>query len=192
MDFSAYRDLFKEVLDGIDAGEVEAVAGLLARARTEGRYVFFVGNGGSAANASHACEDMIKGTLRDFEAQKRLKIISLTDNTPAILAWANDEGYDRIFVEQLKTYASAGDVLVAISGSGNSPNVLAAVDWANENGLRTVGVTGYDGGALRKKARYGLHVPITDMGAAEAAHVVVFHYLVKALHDRFAAEDGIA
>ncbi len=191
MDFSEYRDRFKGILDTIDGGEVEKVVDLLARARDEGRFVYFVGNGGSAANASHACEDMVKGTLSDYDNQKRLKIVSLTDNTPAILAWANDEGYDRIFVEQLRTYASAGDVLIAISGSGNSPNVLAAVDWANENGLATVGVTGFNGGALKKKARYGLHVAIEDMGAAEAAHDVVFHYLVTTLHDRFAREDGI-
>ena len=192
MDFKAYRDAFKETLDRIDGEEVARVADLFADVRRAGRYVFIAGNGGSAANASHFCEDLIKGTLRDFDRQKRLKIVSLTDNMPGILAWANDEGYDRIFVEQLKTYASPGDVLVAISGSGNSPNVLTAVDWANEHGLVVVGVTGFEGGRLRALSRYTLHIPVMNMGVAEAAHDVIFHYLVEALRERFARDDGVA
>ena len=191
MDFPTYCDLFKGTLDQIDEGEVNRLADLLARAREAGRYVFVIGNGGSAANASHFCEDLAKGTLTDFDGQKRLKVLSLTDNTPAILAWGNDEGYDRIFVEQLRTYASPGDLLVAISGSGNSPNVLTAVTWANENGMTTVGVTGYDGGALARLAAHRLHVPIDDMGVAEGVHAVVFHYLMKVLTERFAGEDGM-
>jgi len=191
MDFQTYRERFKRILDSIDPKEVSGLLELLVRAREEGRWVFIVGNGGSAANASHACEDLIKGTLSDFENQKRLKIMSLTDNTPALLAWANDEGYDRVFVEQLKTFASPGDLLIAISGSGNSPNVLAAVDWAEKNGLTTVGLTGFDGGKLKRAARAGVHVPIEDMGAAEAAHDVIFHYLVAALYERFAAESKV-
>jgi D-sedoheptulose 7-phosphate isomerase len=192
MDFAAFRDRFKEILDRVDGAEVARLVDLLAQKRRENRFVFIAGNGGSAANASHFCEDLAKGTLHDLERQRRLKAMSLTDNTPAILAWGNDEGYDRIFVEQLKTYASPGDVLVAISGSGNSPNVLAAVDWATEHGLITVGVTGFDGGRLRPKVAHALHVPVQNMGAAEAVHDVVFHYLVEALRERFAREDGVA
>src|SRR5262245_31093591 len=111
---------------------------------------------------------MVKGTIdkRDYDndAKRRLKILSLTDNTPYILAWANDEGYDRVFVEQLKNLASPGDLLIAISGSGNSPNVLRAVEWANAHGLGTFGLTGFSGGKLRELAHEGLHVPIADMG----------------------------
>ena len=114
-----------------------------------GRFVFIIGNGGSGANASHLCEDLAKCTLRDFENQKRLKVLSLTDNTAGIMAWGNDEGYDRIFIEQLKNLASPGDVLLAISGSGNSPNILRAVEWANANGMTTVGITGFGGGKLK-------------------------------------------
>ena len=119
---------------------------LVEAAYDEGRFVFICGNGGSGANASHLCEDLAKCTLRDFEGQKRLKVLSLTDNTAGIMAWANDEGYDRIFVEQLKNLASPGDLLLAISGSGNSPNILKAVSWANDHGLTTVGITGFSGG----------------------------------------------
>ncbi|HAK93593.1 MAG TPA: phosphoheptose isomerase [Planctomycetes bacterium] len=191
MDFAAYRRWFAEVLERIDAGAVEAIADLFARARAEGRTVFVIGNGGSAANASHFCEDLVKGTLRDFDRQRRLKVLSLTDNAAAIMAWANDEGYERVFVEQLRTYAAPGDLLLAISGSGNSPNVTEAAAWANDHGMITIGLTGFDGGALARMARHNLRVPIDNMGAAEAAHDVVFHYLVETLCGRFAHEDGI-
>src|SRR4029077_12583293 len=103
----------------VDPAEVEALAGLIEQRYHAGRFVFIIGNGGSGANASHLCEDLAKCTLRDFECQKRLKVLSLTDNVSGIMAWANDEGYDRIFVEQLKNLASPGDLLLAISGSGN-------------------------------------------------------------------------
>ena len=192
MSWTAYAQHFAKVLAAVDPAQVDALAEIFSRARNEGRYVFIVGNGGSAANASHFCEDLAKGTLSDFDTQRRLKVLSLTDNTPAIMAWANDEGYERVFVEQLRTYASPGDVLVAISGSGNSPNVLKAVEWANAHGLLTVGLTGFDGGMLRKTAAHNLHIAIDNMGTAEAAHDVVFHYLVEHLCARFAREDGVA
>jgi D-sedoheptulose 7-phosphate isomerase len=118
----------------------------------------------------------------------RLKVMSLTDNTPYILAWANDEGYDRIFVEQLKNFGGAGDVLIAISGSGNSPNVLRAVEWANDKGLQTFGVTGYTGGKLRKIAQHGVHVPLDDMGMVESVHLVVFHYVLNDVYARINRE----
>src|SRR5207245_9014145 len=130
----------------------------------EGKFVFVIGNGGSGSNASHLCEDLGKCTLRredfDNDRKKRLKILSLTDNTPYILAWANDEGFDRVFIEQLKNLGSPGDLLVAISGSGNSPNILRAVDWANRNGLKTIGCTGFDGGTHKTLATDVLHVPL--------------------------------
>jgi D-sedoheptulose 7-phosphate isomerase len=111
-------------------------------------------------------------------------VLSLTDNTPYITAWANDEGYDRVFVEQLKNLASPGDVLIAISGSGNSPNILRAVEWASSNGLKTFGCTGYSGGKLRKAAHQGIHVPLDDMGLVESIHLVIFHWTIGALFQR--------
>ena len=138
----------------------------------------------AGANASHLCEDLAKCTLRDFENQKRLKVLSLTDNTPAILAWGNDEGYDRIFVEQLKNFASPGDLLLAISGSGNSPNILKAVEWSNSHGLITVGITGFGGGKLRTLAHHSLHAAVDDMGIAESSHQVVFHWIIDDLYRR--------
>ncbi|ADV61418.1 sugar isomerase (SIS) [Isosphaera pallida ATCC 43644] len=156
----------------------------LERAYQSRAMIFVIGNGGSGANASHLCEDLNKCTLRDFENQSRLRVLSLTDNTPGITAWANDEGYDRIFVEQLKTYASPGDVLIAISGSGNSPNILKAVEWANANGLTTFGMTGFSGGKLKTMAHKTIHVAIDDMGIAESIHQVVFHWVVDDIYRR--------
>ena len=117
-------------------------------------------------------------------SRKRLKVLSLTDNTSAILAWGNDEGFETVFVEQLKNLASADDMLITISGSGNSPNVLRAVEWANENGLKTFGCTGFGGGQLRTLARQGLHVPLDDMGIVESIHLTAFHWVVDNLHKR--------
>jgi D-sedoheptulose 7-phosphate isomerase len=168
----------------LDLAQLETLSGLIEDAYHAGRFVFICGNGGSGANASHLCEDLAKCTLRDFESQKRLKVLSLTDNTPAILAWGNDEGYDRIFVEQLKNLASPGDLLLAISGSGNSPNILKAVEWANRHGLITVGITGFGGGKLRTLAHYSLHAAVDDMGIAESLHQVVFHWIIDDLYRR--------
>ncbi|MES2790770.1 MAG: SIS domain-containing protein, partial [Planctomycetota bacterium] len=127
----------------LDLTQIEGLADDIFAAYEQGKFVFICGNGGSGSNSSHFCEDLGKSTLRreDFtkEGVKRLKVMSLTDNTPYILAWGNDEGFDRIFVEQLKNFASEGDVLIAISGSGNSPNILNAVEWGNTHGLKTWG-----------------------------------------------------
>ena len=181
-----FQDL-SGLLERVDVQEVQALLEALLDAYHENRFVFVIGNGGSAANASHLCEDLGKGTLRDFEGQKRLKVMSLTDNTPYILAWANDEGYERIFIEQLKNFAEPGALLIAISGSGNSANVLRAVEYANAHGMATFGVTGFDGGQLKQMAQQSLHVPSDNMGVVEAVHDIVFHYLVEALSEAFAA-----
>lgn len=175
-------------LGRIDPRELEGVAQVIEAAYRDRRFVFVIGNGGSGANASHLCEDLGKCTLRredfDDDRKQRLKILSLTDNTSYITAWANDEGYDRVFVEQLKNLASPGDVLIAISGSGNSPNIVRAVEWANRHGLVTVGCTGYGGGKLRQLAKRGLHVPIDDMGLVESIHLTAFHWIIGTMHRR--------
>ena len=180
-----YLDDFSALLKKVDQKEVDALVDLLTEAYRNDRFIFIIGNGGSGANASHLCEDLGKGTLHDFEKQKRLKVMSLTDNTPYILAYGNDLGYDRVFVEQLKNFAQPGALLLSISGSGNSANVLKAVEWANANGLKTVGITGYDGGKLRKLCHLGVHVPSHNMGAVESVHLVIFHYLLDCLYERF-------
>jgi D-sedoheptulose 7-phosphate isomerase len=179
-----YLDRVCREIQRVDVKEVEATSELIEKAYHANKFVFICGNGGSGANSSHLCEDLAKCTLKDFENQKRLRVLSLTDNTAGIMAWANDEGYDRIFVEQLKNLASPGDVLLAISGSGNSPNVLKAVDWANRNGMSTLGFTGFSGGKLKTLAHQNLHVEIDDMGIVESVHQVVFHWIIDDLYRR--------
>lgn len=172
----------------LDLSQSERLAADIYRAWDEGRFVFICGNGGSGSNSSHFCEDLGKSSLHpaDFtnDGMKRLKVLSLTDNTPYILAWGNDEGFERIFVEQLKNFASPGDVLIAISGSGNSANVLNAVEWANTKGLKTWGVTGYSGGRLQKLAAENLHVPLDDMGMVESIHLLLFHWVLNDVYAR--------
>jgi D-sedoheptulose 7-phosphate isomerase len=172
----------------LDAAELEGLADAIFDCYRRRRTVFIAGNGGSGSNASHFCEDLGKGTLRrqdfDDDTKRRLRVLSLTDNTPYILAWGNDEGFDRVFVEQLKNLAEPGDLLIAISGSGNSPNILKAVEWANRHDLSTFGLTGFDGGKLRKLARKGFHVPLDDMGLVESIHLTAFHWVLDDLHRR--------
>ncbi len=185
MSLARYLDDVSALLRQVDPKEVETLIDLLVDAYRQDRLVFICGNGGSGANASHLCEDLGKGTVVDFETQKRLKVMSLTDNTSYILAWANDTSFDRIFVEQLKNLAQPGSIVIGISGSGNSPNVLKAVDYANAHGMTTVGLTGFDGGKLAKLATHRLHVPSNNMGVVEAIHTVFFHYVLDTLRERF-------
>jgi D-sedoheptulose 7-phosphate isomerase len=177
----------------INPAELQKLADAIYDCYTRRRFVFVIGNGGSGSNASHFCEDLGKGTLRredfDNDRKQRLRILSLTDNTPYILAWGNDEGFDRVFVEQLKNLASPGDLLIAISGSGNSPNILRAVEWANAHDLRTFGCTGFSGGKLRSLAQQSLHVPLDDMGLVESIHLIAFHWIVDDLHRRISLEN---
>ena len=156
----------------------------------QGRQVFVIGNGGSAANASHFAQDLAKGTLASPNQIKRLRAHSLTDNLPFMSALANDEGYEAVFVQQLRTYGNKGDVLISISGSGNSPNILSAVRYANEQGMHSVGITGFDGGALRGLARTGVHVPLKDMCTSESIHSVIFHYVILTLQQKIAQDQN--
>jgi D-sedoheptulose 7-phosphate isomerase len=185
MSLVRYLDDVNDVMRRVDPKEVEGLVALLTDAYQKGRFVFLAGNGGSGSNASHLCEDLGKGTLVDFEKQKRLRVLSLTDNTPYILAWANDTSFDRVFVEQLKNIAEPGAILIAISGSGNSPNILKAVEYANAHGMTTVGMTGFDGGKLARLAHHRFHVPSSNMGVVEAVHAILFHYILDTLRDRF-------
>src|SRR4051812_13434220 len=183
----AFLERTSQELLRVDPAEVQALGDAVYDAYRRRAFVFVIGNGGSGSNSSHFCEDAGKCTIRreDYDSDRpRLRIISLTDNTPYILAWANDEGYERVFAEQLKNLAGPGDLLIAISGSGNSPNILRAVEWANRNGLKTFGCTGFSGGKLRGLAHQGLHVPLDDMGIVESIHLTAFHWVVDDLHRR--------
>jgi D-sedoheptulose 7-phosphate isomerase len=193
LDARAFLERIGQELSRIDPREVTALSDAIHDAYRRDRFVFVIGNGGSGSNASHFCEDVGKQcvTRADYEneSKKRVRILSLTDNTPYILAWGNDEGFDRVFVEQLKNLASPGDLLVAISGSGNSPNVLRAVDWANRHGLNTFGCTGFEGGKLRQMTKQSLHIALDDMGIVETLHLAAFHWVVDDLHRRIGLND---
>ena len=183
MGLESYLTEFTPLLK-VDPKAVQTLVDALVDAYKTGTWVFIIGNGGSGANASHLAEDLGKGTLTDFENQKRLKVLSLTDNTPWILALGNDLGYDKVFVEQLKHYAAPGHILISISGSGNSPNIIRALEYAKGSGIATIAVTGFDGGQALAMADISLHVPLHDMCSAESIHSIVFHYIILALKER--------
>jgi D-sedoheptulose 7-phosphate isomerase len=176
------------VLASIDAAAVASFAGVLLEARSRGAAVFFIGNGGSAATASHFANDLAIGTCA---WEKPFRVSSLTDNVPVLTALANDLGYEEVFVRQLQVMLQPGDVLVAISASGNSPNVLRAVEYANAHEAVTVGLTGFDGGRLRQIVKVAVHVPTGhgEYGPVEDAHMVLDHLLGAFLKLACRAED---
>ena len=157
---------------------VERLVKRIAETHDRGGTVFVCGNGGSASTASHFAQDLGKSTCSSLNDTRRLRVLALTDNVSGLTAWANDNGYESVFEQPLRALASRGDLLVAISGSGNSPNVLNAVRWANAGGLTTFALTGFDGGRLRELAHDVVHVDIRDMEIAENAHLVVSHLVV--------------
>ena len=186
-----YAAQVTEALGLVDMGQVDRFIDVLQKCYEDGRSVFAAGNGGSASNASHLVQDLSKGALPDFEtAVKRLRALSLTDNVAFITALGNDIGYERVFDLQLRQFAEKGDVLVAISGSGNSANVINAVEYAHETGMTVVGVTGFDGGKLRELSDITIHVPCDDMCQSEAVHSVIFHMVVDLLRERL--RDGVS
>ena len=146
--------------------------------------ILICGNGGSAASASHFACDMAKLTIS--ADSRRVRALALTDNIPLITAWSNDQAYADVFVEQLIGLYRPGDMLFAISGSGNSPNVLRAVEWANDRGAPTVGLTGFDGGRLARLARFSLHVRNDIMPQVEDIHMTICHGLAVAMRRRIA------
>jgi D-sedoheptulose 7-phosphate isomerase len=191
-----YLARLKRELDRIDQDCMRRWADLLYQAWENERFVFIFGNGGSGTTATHMSEDLGKSTLRPGdlhdESKRRLKVMSLTDNLGWILAVGNDLAYDEIFVQQLMNYGSAGDLVIAISGSGNSPNILKAVDWANRHRLVTFGLTGYGGGKLKQAQQDGLHVPLDDMGMVESIHLCLFHWVLNDVYARINREGRYA
>ncbi len=196
LDTDAYLRRLRNELDRIDQAAMQRLAELVYRAWEDERFVFIIGNGGSGLTASHMCEDFGKGTLGDDdfhdESMKRLKVMSLTDNAGWIMALGNDLAYEEIFVQQLMNFGRDGDLLIAISGSGNSPNVLKAVDWANRHNLITFGLTGYDGGKLKQMQADGLNVDLDDMGMVESIHLCLYHWILNDVYARIHREGRYA
>jgi D-sedoheptulose 7-phosphate isomerase len=182
------RDYWDEVADvaaAIDLTDLERAAVMLLTCQARGRVVFVIGNGGSAATASHFACDLSKGTRRD--GPPTFHVVSLTDNVPLLTAWANDSGYDCVFSEQLTALARPGDLLVAISASGNSPNVVAAVDAARSCGMSVVSLSGRSGGRLAHLVDVLVNVPSDTIEVVEDAHLIVAHSLCVAVRERLAS-----
>ena len=196
LDAGAYAARLQAELDRLDQAEVTSLADSIYEAWENRNTVFIFGNGGSACLASHLAEDLGKGCLREAdltdETKQRLRVLSLTDNVGWLTAVGNDCGYDQIFVQQLMNYGQPGDLAIGISGSGNSPNVLGAVDWANRHGVKTFGMTGFDGGKLKQLQQAGLHVKLDDMGMVESIHGCVIHWVVDDLFARVNREGRYA
>jgi len=170
-----YKSELLHAVDSIDLDSVEAAIEVLRRAHDEGRRIFTCGNGGSASTASHFVCDIIKGA--SFGRDKRFKIMALTDSLSTLTAYSNDVCYECVFVEQLKNHAEPGDVLIAISGSGNSPNVLRAMEYANSIGVHTIALSGRDGGKMGPLAKTEVRVRHPHMGRIEDGHMIVLHMI---------------
>jgi D-sedoheptulose 7-phosphate isomerase len=177
-----YLDEVRRILEDLEPEmrlKVPAAADLLEQARRAGRHVYVMGNGGSGAAASHLANDLNKYTITAGE--RRYKCLALTDNMPYILAIGNDIGYDDIFAEQLKNYAEPGDVLIGISGSGNSPNCIRAIEFARTRSVKIVTWTGYGGGKMAALADVAVVIPSRKMTQCEDSHVIIQHCLVSLL-----------
>ncbi len=170
-----------QLLASLDLDALAALIDQIERVRAAGKTIFLIGNGGSAATASHMAEDLAFGTRMREGA--RIKALSLTDNQPFVMAAANDIGYESIFEEQLKNLMRPGDLLIAISASGNSPNVVRAVDFANRHGGISVGLVGFDGGQLKESCHILLHVETEhgEYGPVEDMHLIIDHIITEFL-----------
>ncbi|WP_224360483.1 SIS domain-containing protein [Hyalangium versicolor] len=175
----AYYSRMVKAIHALDYQQVDFCMDLVEAAWKEGRQIFTMGNGGSASTASHFVCDWNKGV--SYKKEHRIRAICLNDNVPTMMAYANDVSYLSVFEEPLKNFMRPGDLVIGISGSGNSPNVLNAIQWANENGGITLGITGYDGGKLKLMSRHSLHVNVNDMQIVEDLHLSFGHVTMQRL-----------
>jgi D-sedoheptulose 7-phosphate isomerase len=167
------------LLAALPFDRLDALLAILEQVRTEGRRVFLFGNGGSASTASHFACDLGKGTIAP--GCPRFKVIALDDNMATFSAYANDMGYERVFAEPLISLSERGDVAIGFSVSGNSPNVLRAMEAARARGLKTVGFTGFDGGQLQEQVDVHIHIPSRSFGMVEDIHLAMTHALCERL-----------
>lgn len=186
---ATYLKSLQNTLGGISVDKVSEAIEWMRQVRDEERTIFTCGNGGSASTASHFVCDVLKGA--SFNRPKRFKIMALTDSLPTLTAYSNDVGYDCVFVEQLKNFGQPGDLLLSISGSGNSPNVLRAVEYANQAGMKTIGLTGRDGGELGKLSQLEINVADPHMGRIEDGHMIVCHMLAYYFMDTEKADGRV-
>ena len=180
MDFSnqikEYLELEISILNKLDQKEINNAMNLLEETREKGSNVYVFGNGGSAATASHMENDFNKGVSEKLEKKYRFQCINA--NMATIMAIANDNGYERVFEQQLENKLTENDVIIAISGSGNSENVIRAVKYAKKQGCKIIGMTGYSGGELKILSDISLHVPLDNMQITEDIHIIFNHMMM--------------
>ena len=177
-----YIDTVRFVLDNFPKEEVLTVTDLLCSARDKGKTIYVMGNGGSGLAASHFVADI--GKSASYGKDKRFKVVCLNDNMSMVMSYANDVDYSQIFVEQLKNFISENDIVIGFSGSGNSKNVLNAIEFANQQGAITVGFTGYNGGQLKTLAQYSINSNVDDIQVSEDFHLMVIHIIMKLINEK--------
>ena len=177
-----------DVLRRLPVAAIDGVVQALVRALESERFIYVMGNGGSAANAEHFVNDLGKGGQRGFP--RRFKILSLASNVSLMTAWANDTEYEHVFAEQLRNFVGPGDVVMAISASGNSPNVLNALTLARAHRAVTVGLTGGDGGKLKHLCDHCVIVPSDNVQHIEELHLVLLHAIYSAIRDTCMPPEG--
>ena len=182
-DISSYFELEIETIKRLDKEEINSAINAIAKARDRGATIWTMGNGGSAATACHFVCDFNKG-ISEKVGGKKFNLRCLSDNVPMITAIANDIDYEEVFLFQLEGVLKSDDLLIAISGSGNSKNVLKAVQYANKVGAEVVGITGYNGGTLKELSDYCMHVPVEDMQIAEDIHMMFDHMMYRVLGNK--------
>jgi D-sedoheptulose 7-phosphate isomerase len=187
MQAQQYIDLVKSTLDALDPKALDALVEAFHTTYEKGGNIYTMGNGGSGASASHAAGDFLKGA--SYGLDKRFKMICLNDNLPSMMAIANDIGWESIFVEPLKNFLSEDDLVIGISGSGNSKNVVNALDYANANGATTVAMSGFKGGKISQIASINVHAPVMDMEVTEDVHMVIFNIVKKQMMARLMGDN---
>ena len=170
---NGYFTELRETIDEIPMEKVERIVKMIFRAYRDDKYVFIMGNGGSASTASHFACDLGKGTICD--GKPRFRVMSLNDNMPLITALSNDFGYERVFIEQLMNLVNPGDLVISITASGNSPNILKAVQYAKKKGAKTIGLIGFGGGKLQKIVDEYVTVSNKNYGQVEDVHLILSH-----------------
>jgi len=183
LDIERYLDKLKDVINYLNIQEIDEIIDRLIAVYTRGGSIYIFGNGGSASTASHLVNDFNKGLCENFN--KKFRFQCLNDNISSLLAIANDLSFNDVFKEQLKNVLTQNDLVIAISGSGNSKNVIKAIEFANEKGVETIGLIGYNGGKLKEIANYYIHAPINDMQKVEDIHLIIGHLMMCALKHYF-------
>ncbi|HLO57545.1 MAG TPA: SIS domain-containing protein [Bacteroidales bacterium] len=178
-EFNTYFDKVSDTLARIDTDSLMKLVGLLLKSREEGSHVYIFGNGGSGATASHVTGDFLKGI--SYGLDKRFKVQCLNDNISGMMAISNDLSYEEIFIEQLRAFLKKDDVVIGISGSGNSANVVKAMEYARSQGAVTVAFCGYKGGKIKDIADIVIHAPVQDMEVTEDVHIIIFHAIKQVM-----------